>query len=188
VRSVGQFFAILIVATCTAGTAAQQGSRVVLVRPPSSTIHFIEPWPASGTADTTVVGTVMDINKAPVAGAHVQLRELISGRVLGETDANSLGAFEFDGVDSGTYVVEMVLNGQVVALSNAGTLARYQSFVATVQLPGRWDYDTRSMVDSVNAARFIGLGSAYSMTAATLAMASAANLGPIDGGEPVSPQ
>lgn len=187
-RSAGKLFAILMFATSTVGTAAQQGGRVTAVPPPASPIHFKETWRPTGSVDTEVVGTVVDNNKAPIANAHVQLRDLTTGRILAELDTNDLGEFAFKNVEPGTYVVEMVGPGEhVIALSNAASLAHDQRFSATVQLAGRWNYNTRSVVPSVNAAQFFGLGSVSSMTASTLSMAVASRLRPVDAGEPVSP-
>ena len=33
----------------------------------------------------------------------------------------------------------VMVDGYVVALSNAGTIARYETLQTVVQLPGRWD-------------------------------------------------
>ena len=54
-----------------------------------------------------------------------------------ETIANDNGEYEFLVDDPGTYVVEMVMvDGYVLALSNAGSLARYETLHTVVQLPG----------------------------------------------------
>ena len=187
-REAWKHFAVLMIATFSVGIAAQQGGGGRLVQPPAPSIHFADPLQPAG-AETAVVGTVVDTLKAPIAMAHVRLRDLNSGKVVAETDTNDLGEFAFTDVEPGSYVVEMLHSkDQVIALSNAGALARYQRFTATVQLPGRWDYTSRSIVNSVNAARFFGLGSADTMTASTLSMAASSQLLSVDAGEPVSPQ
>ena len=61
-----------------------------------------------------------------------------------ETLANDAGEYEFLLDDPGTYVVEMsMVDGYVLALSNAGSLARYETLHTVVQLPGRWDAGLR---------------------------------------------
>lgn len=188
-RIAAKLYATLTFATLAVGIGAQQSGEVRLVSPPTPPIHFTQQWRPDGSGETLVVGTVVDIDKAPVAKAHVRLRDITSGKVIAETDADSVGNFEFKGVEPGSYVVEMVLTDEhVIALSNAAALARYQTFVATVQLAGRWDYTSRSVVNPVNAAQFFGLPSTRSMTASTLSMAANSEVTPVDPGEPVSPQ
>ena len=188
-RSAAKLYATLTFATLAAGIAAQQGGEVRLVSPPAAPIRFAQAWHPDGSGETTVVGTVVDSDKAPVSKAHVRLRDITSGKVVAEIDADGLGNFKFKGVEPGSYVVEMVLpNEHVIGLSNAAALARYQTFVATVQLSGRWDYNSRSVVNSVNAAQFFGLPSTRSMTASTLSLAANSEVTPVDPGEPVSPQ
>jgi hypothetical protein len=119
----------------------------------------------------------------------VQLRNLKDGNILASDDTNQLGEYEFSLIEPGSYVVEMVMvDNYVIALSNAGSLARYETLQTVVQLPGRWDYATRSVIAPVNASSFFGMGSANTMTSSTLAMAVDSDIRPITAGEPVSPQ
>ena len=105
-----------------------------------------------------------------------------------ETVANDNGEYEFLVDDPGTYVVEMsMVDGYVLALSNAGSLARYETLQTVVQLPGRWDAGLRTMTMPQNAANFLGMSSQTTMTATTLALATDQNITPVDPGEPVSP-
>ena len=63
----------------------------------------------------------------------VQLRNLVTGKVAhGRPSPTTMASIEFLVDDPGTYVVEMVMvDGYVLALSNAGSLARYE----TLQTP-----------------------------------------------------
>jgi hypothetical protein len=136
-----------------------------------------------------VIGTVIDILQVPVAYARVQLRDLKSGIVLANGDTDQLGEYEFTQVEPGTYVVEMLVgDNYIVALSNAGTLARYATLNTVVQLPGRWDTKLRTVIGIVAVSNFFGIGSNNSMTASTLNMAADHEIRPVDAGEPVSPQ
>ncbi len=104
------------------------------------------------------------------------------------SEANEQGKYLFEIVEPGTYVVEMVLvDGYIVALSNAGSLAWYETLQTVIQLRGRWDTATRNVVMAQNMTAFAGMSSATTMTAATLTLAVAQNIAPVDAGEPVSP-
>lgn len=170
-----------------AGLTAQTGVR--LVQPPRPGVRFAEAWrPPHTTSDTRIIGTVIDIRQVPVAHARVQLRNLVTGEVAKAGEADGNGAYEFLVDVPGTYVVEMTMvDGYVLALSNAGSLARYETLQTVVQLPGRWDAVRRNMTIPQNAANFLGMSAQTTMTAATLSLAADQNIAPVDAGEPVSP-
>jgi hypothetical protein len=180
---------ILTLATITAGVSAEQRGEMIFVRPPAPTVRFSGPWRPNGTGtETRVIGTVIDIRQVPVSHARVQLRDLKTGSVLATTDTNGIGEYAFSLVDPGTYVVEMVMaDNSVVALSNAGSLRRYETMNTVVVLPGRWDFNTLSMVSLVNTSGFFGMSSLNTMTASTLTMAVASEV-KTTSAEPVSPQ
>jgi len=191
VNTVRKFIVVVLIGVAGIPLSAEQRrGEVVLVQPPASPVRFAGPWrPAGSTGETRVVGTVIDVRQVPVAYAHVQLRDLRSGVVIAEGDTNASGEYEFKVAEPGTFVVEMVLlDSRVLALSNAGSLARYQTLNTVIQLPGRWDTASRSMQMIVGATAFFGIGSARTMTSSTLALASDAAIRPVDAGEPVSPQ
>lgn len=166
-----------------AGVTAQQ------LIPPEPSLRFVQVWrPTTVGGQTLIVGTVIDIRQMPVANARVRLRNLNTGKIEQESQTNTLGEYVFEVLEPGTYVVEMVLtDGTIVALSNAGALARYETLQTVVQLPGRWDPSANNLVLVTNVANFVGLSSAASMTAATLSMAIEQAISPLDAGEPVSP-
>ena len=169
----------------TAGLGAQGTATLVRQR---QVVNLAEPWrPTSVSAETKIVGQVLDIQRVPVANARVQLRNLITGTIQREGSADDNGEYQFTVDDPGTYVVEMLrLDGQVVALSNAGTLARYDTLQTVVQLPGRWE-GTRGMVMPAYISTFLGMSAATTMTAETVRIALGQRVRPVDSGEPVSP-
>jgi hypothetical protein len=176
---------LAILVAAAAGLDAQ--GTATLIRPRQG-VSFAEPWRPNGVADTKVIGQVIDIRQTPVANAPVQLRNLVSGLVQqqGETDANGEYAFSVD--NPGTYVVEMVLtDGHVVALSNAGALARFETLQTVVVLPGRWETELRRMVMPQPVTNFLGMSAATTMTARTVQIALEQSVQPVDSGEPVSP-
>jgi hypothetical protein len=181
---------IAAVALLMGGTALVAGQRgVTRVNPLVGAVRFAEAYrPANSSGNTRVVGSVIDIRQAPVAYAKVHLRDLTTGNVLIERDANDRGEYAFDELEPGTYVVEMVMvDGYVVALSNAGALAKFDTLQTVVQLPGRWDAGNRRMTMPQDAASFFGMSAQNTMSAQTIEMAIEQSIQPLDAGEPVSP-
>ena len=181
---------LIIAALCavslTGGTSllAQQG-----FIPAPTGVRRAEPWrPALSTGDTRVIGSVIDIAQQPVAYARVQLRNLANGVVEQEMTANGNGEYAFTVENPSSYVVEMVVvDGYIVALSNAGTVARYETMQTVVQLPGRWDAPSGRVVLPQHVSSFFGMSSQATMTATTLQVAADLNIATADPGEPVSP-
>lgn len=156
--------------------------------PAPTGVRRVETWrPQSATGDTRVIGMVIDIGQQRVAYARVQLRNLTNGLIEQETTADGNGDYVFLVPNPSTYVVEMVMvDGYIVALSNAGSVGRYETMMTMVQLPGRWDAAGRVQVPQ-RAADFFGMSSQATMTATTLQIATGLNIQPADPGEPVSP-
>ena len=169
-----------------AGLGAQGTATLVRQR---QSVHFDETWrPANGRDETKIVGRIVDSRKVPVANVKVQLRNLLTGLVEMESATNENGEYLFVVREPGTYVVEMVLvDGYVLALSNAGSLARFETLHTEMQLPGRWEGTTRGMAMPRNTSAFMGVSAATTMTAETVRMAQQQNIQPVDSGEPVSP-
>jgi hypothetical protein len=191
-----QLSVVVFVAAFTAGLLAEQGGVIRREEPASPeretqrfNVNFAAPWRPAGTnAATRVVGTVLDIRQAPVPNATVQLRNLDTGNVEQTTESDGEGEYDFAIEDPATYVVEMVMaDGYIVALSNAGSLARYETLNTVVQLPGRWDFASRSLVRSENVVNFFGMSASTTMTATTIAIAVDASIPPANPGTPVSP-
>ena len=174
--------ALLVLAV--AGLQAQGTATLVRQR---QGIQLAEPWrPSSTNGDTRIIGQVIDIRQIPVAYAKVQLRNLINGTIEQESSSDGNGEYQFTVDDPGTYVVEAVLlDGQVLALSNAGTLSRFETLQTVVQLPGRWEFNR--MVMPQNMSSYFGMSAATTMTAQTVQIALEQSIQPVDSGEPVSP-
>ena len=174
-------FAILV--ATVAGLDAQGTATLVRQR---QGVSFAEAWRPTGDGVTKVIGQVIDIRQVPVSYARVQLRNLTTGMVPQEGTTDDNGEYEFTVEEPGTYVVEMVMvDGYVIALSNAGTLARFETLQTVVQLPGRWENFRLVMTQSITS--FIGMSAATTMTAQTVAIALEQSIQPVDSGEPVSP-
>lgn len=176
------------VAVSAVAVSAKQSGIATLV-PRTQSLKFAEPWRPNGAGSATrVIGTVIDIRQVPVARAKLQLRNLATGNVDQVTEANQNGEYTFDMDASGTYVVEMVLvNGYVLSLSNAGSIARFETMQTVIQLPGRWDATGNNMIMQQSFTGFLGVSAATSMTNGTLSLAAALGVATVDAGEPVSP-
>lgn len=152
--------------------------------PPRPRISFTS-VPAGGAG--LVVGTVIDIRQVPVAGAKVQLRNLDTGSVLLVTEANENGEYSFPVLNSATYIVEMVLDGnEVVSISNAGILGRTEVMTTIIVLPGEWDPLRRMVTPLRDPGMFLGRSAITSITGQSLVMASDQGVKPADPGEAVS--
>lgn len=180
--------AILGISLVAGVTLAAQSMSVRRVQPPPPDAQLVEPWHPAGERATRVIGNVIDIRHTPVAYARVQLRNLTTAKIDDVKQADGSGNYEFILEMPGTYVVEMAsLDGYVIALSNAGALARYETLRTVVQLPGRWDFSRGAMFMTHNMSSFLGMSAANSMTATTLSLAAEQSLSTIEPGEPVSP-
>ena len=179
--------ALATLCATSSGLLAQSGT-IRLAPPAPAGVKFAQPWrPAGISGNTMVVGTVIDIGQVPVAYAKVQLRSLVTGTVEQEGESNELGEYEFAVEVPGTYVVEMVtVDGYVAALSNAGSLARYDTLRTLIRLPGHWNTQLRNMVMPRNTASFLGMSAQSTMTSATLNLALDMHIAPVNSGEPVS--
>ena len=173
-----------LVLIASASALAQQS-----FTPARAGVRGWEPYSPEGTRrPTKVVGTVIDIGQVPVAHARLILRDLTTGRAEQEGESNDNGEYEFTVLQPSTYVVEMqMVDGSILALSNAGSLGRNETLSTVVQLPGRWNAGRSQMVMPQNLSNYFGMSAQTSMTAATLQAASDQNIKPADAGEPVSP-
>lgn len=175
------------------GASAAAGQGVIRLEAPPVPSRQIERSAVSYAGrvggPTRVIGTVIDSQQVPVGRVKVQLRNLDTGEVEQEQDSNDKGEYEFALEDSGVYVVEMVMvDGYVVALSNAGSLANSETLQTVIMLPGRWDFTSRTMVAQQDFATFLGMSAETTMTAATIQIAVEQDVAPANSGAPVSPQ
>jgi hypothetical protein len=152
-----------------------------------SSVNFSAPWrPSGGSGATRVVGTVIDIRMLAVPNATLQLRNLDTGAIEEVIKSSEEGEYAFDIEEPGVYIVEMVLvDGLTVAVSNAGSVARYETLNTVVQLPGRWEMGRVVMTQP--ATSYFGMSAQTTMTAQTLQLAVENEIKPANPGRPVSP-
>ena len=176
----------VIATSTTIGAQVGTISRAAGAKP---ALRFNEPLPSAPAArETMIVGMVIDVSQVPVPGAVVRLRDMVSGDVVQESQANDNGEYRFLVAEPGTYVVEMVLpNGQVAALSNAATLERHQTLQTIVQLAGQWNNIDRTAGMPYRFLDTLGASGARTLTADTITIAVQRNISALHAGEPVSP-
>jgi hypothetical protein len=182
----------LVIALGVAVSAEQRGT-VTLNRPPatgrSNALKFSAPWTPEGGGSTRIIGTVIDIKQTPVAKVKVRLRNISTGEIMAETESDGNGEYAFPELEPGLYVVEMFIdNRYVVALSNTGTVARFETLQTVVQLPGRWDLGSQSVIAENAPTTFMGMSAATTFTAATLVTAVTQEIPTTDQGVLTSPQ
>jgi hypothetical protein len=182
----------LVIALGVVVSAEQRGT-VTLGRPPatglSNALKFSAPWRPANGASTRIIGTVIDIKQVPIANVKVRLRNITTGEIMAETESDANGEYAFPELDPGLYVVEMFIdNRYIVALSNTGTVARFETLQTVIQLPGRWDLGSQSVMAVNDPALFMGMSAATTFTAATLVTAVTQEIPTSDQGVQTSPR
>jgi hypothetical protein len=90
---------------------------------------------AAANGETSVRGAAWNFDNSPIAGAHVQLRNLVSGRVEASAVANETGRFAFAKIEGGTYAVELIgQNGKVLTVGHAFVIAPGETVATFVRL------------------------------------------------------
>ena len=114
--------------------AAKQGrtvginTRVTLPGLPEST-------GAVGARFASILGSAWEADNTPIPNARLRLRNAVSGKVAATTTANEMGQFAFNGIESGSYFVELVgENGKILAIGDAFTVAPGDSVATFVRL------------------------------------------------------
>jgi hypothetical protein len=97
----------------------------------SSTVAFATALAAQGTA--TLSGTARSSNGQPIEDCTAQLRDVVTGQLVGTTKCDRAGAFMFTGLNPGNYVVEIVnAQGVVVGTSAVSAVAAGATVTMTV--------------------------------------------------------
>jgi carboxypeptidase family protein len=97
----------------------------------ASTFAFAAVAAAQGTA--TLSGTARSSSGQPIRDCSVQLRDVLTGQLVGTTSCNREGAFMFTGLNPGNYVVEVVnTQGVVIGTSAVSAVAAGATVTMTV--------------------------------------------------------
>ena len=93
---------------------------------------------ARGPAATAIVGSAWNVDNSPLAGARVQLRDIVSGKVRGAAIADESGRFTFTNIEGGSYAVELLgANGKVLTVGHAFVVAPGETVATFVRLANK---------------------------------------------------
>ena len=86
---------------------------------------------------STIQGSAINSANLPLSDTVVRLRDARSGRIVGTTTTDKKGAFVFNNVDPGTYVVELMnsANNAVLASSQILYVSTGDALSVIVKLP-----------------------------------------------------
>lgn len=85
---------------------------------------------------TSVVGVIASLENQGVANVEVRLRNLVQGEVSAVTRTDGSGAFSFEQLSAGTYLVEIeAQDGNAVALGDVLTVAPGETVATFVKMP-----------------------------------------------------
>lgn len=126
--------ATVVSAQQPAGGAPQTTARSA---PPRASVPRILPG-TRASAFTTIQGNALNSTNGALADGSVRLRDARHGRIVDSQVTDKLGIFAFNGVDPGTYVVELVGSDQtILAASQLLTVGAGETVSTIVKLPFR---------------------------------------------------
>lgn len=86
----------------------------------------------------TISGSAWDADSKPLSGARLRLRNADTGRLRAATLADDDGKFLFTGIESGTFVLELVSeSGKVLATGSTLAVGPADSIVTFIRLGSR---------------------------------------------------
>jgi len=71
---------------------------------------------------STIAGKAVSATNAPVGSAMLRLRDVRSGRIVSTTVTDRAGQFDFKGLDTGSYLVEMMSQSGNIVLASSSIL------------------------------------------------------------------
>jgi hypothetical protein len=96
------------------------------------------PGSPAGGRSTSVLGAAWNDDNSPIKGAHLRLRNVLTGSIEATAIANDAGQFTFEKVEGGTYVVELVSDGgRILAVGHPFTIAPGETIATFVRLGTR---------------------------------------------------
>jgi hypothetical protein len=136
--------------------------------------------PASRTIaalPTIVIGYLWTADSSPIPNATLRLRNVVTGRVEQSVTSDEEGEFTFSDLEGGTYLVEYVDSGKVLAVGSIFSIAPGETVSTFVRLA------EQRRIGGV----FMMIGSAAVTAAASLGVTGVAPPGPAGPGRPISP-
>lgn len=96
---------------------------------------------AAAARTSAIIGSAWRADNSPIPQARLRLRNLVTGRARATAVASEAGEFEFRGIESGSYVVELVSEGgKVLTVGQTLAVAPGETIATFVRLGGevRW--------------------------------------------------
>jgi len=136
---------------------------------------------------STIAGKAVTATNAPVSSATLRLRDVRFGRLVSTTVTDRAGQFDFKGVDTGTYLVEMMSQSGNVVLASSSILYVGSGEIVTTVLTMP---PNRPALGSllINAASPALLGVTAAAQAITAAAGASNTPGATPAGEPATSQ
>jgi hypothetical protein len=122
---------------------------------------------AVAVRSTSIMGVAWNADNSPIPGARLRLRNATTGRIAGTALANEAGQFTFGGIETGSYLVELVSeSGRILTISHTFAVGPGETVATFVRLGSK-------------APWFSGFfGNAASAVAATAASAGVTAIAP----------
>jgi hypothetical protein len=90
---------------------------------------------ATGARATSITGAAWTSDNTPIPAARVRLRNVLSGKVEATTVANDMGQFAFTGIESGSYVIELVTDrGKLLSIGHTFTVGPGETVATFIRL------------------------------------------------------
>jgi hypothetical protein len=87
---------------------------------------------------TSILGAAWNSDNTAIPFAKVRLRNVLTGKIEANTISNELGQFSFNGIESGSYVIELVSdNGKILAIGHTFSVAPGETVATFVRLGSR---------------------------------------------------
>ena len=86
-------------------------------------------------ATTSIIGAVWSSDNVAVQECGVRLRDAVDGTVVAQTVADANGEFVLSNLVGGTFVVEVTVGGDLVAVGEVITIAQGETIATFVKLP-----------------------------------------------------
>jgi len=138
-NGIGVMLAVLFSTAPFAAPAAGAGGSVSAdTRPVPARVPGSRPAAPAGIRAGAIIGVAWNAVNRPIPGARVRLRNVVTGRVPLTAIASDTGQFTFKGVESGSYLIELVTeNGKILTVGHPFTIAAGETVATFVRLAAR---------------------------------------------------
>lgn len=105
-----------------------------------------------GARVTSIVGAAWNVDNTPIREAVVRLRNVVTGKIEAVAKANEAGQFAFEGVNGGSYVVELVsAAGKIQTVGHVFTISPGETVATFVRVGTKVPWGTAFFNNTANA-------------------------------------